>query len=170
MKGYFHEEVHPTLGVEFTSKTVQTASRRIELQLWDTAGQELFRTVTRGYYRGSNVAYLVFDLTSHPSFVSIEKWLNDVRDVSENVITILIGNKADLQAQRNVSVEEAEKFAATHHMKYFEVSAKTGEKVSDAVESCITMIEEKADMGLFAVPSPSESIIYNQQESSNSCC
>ena len=57
-----------------------------------------------------------------------------------------------------------------HHRKYFEVSAKTGEKVSDAVESCIAMIEEKADMGLFAVPSPSESIIYNQQEPSNGCC
>ena len=114
-------ETQPTLGVEFLTKVVETEEHHIQLQLWDTAGQELFRSVTRGYYRGAAGALIVFDLTSRDSFNSVERWYQDLKEVaSADVITALIGNKSDLEDKRDVSKEEAQQYADEHGMKYFE--------------------------------------------------
>jgi small GTP-binding protein len=173
IRDYFDDGSQPTLGVEFMAKEIETPKRRIELQLWDTAGQELFRSVTRGYYRGSSVAYLVFDLTSHSTFDSLDRWLVDIKEVAQpDVITVLIGNKADLaDKKRQVSPEEAKKFADAHHMEYFETSAKTGEKIVDAITSCLKIVDERADAGTFGTPTTSDSIIYDQDSpKSRGCC
>lgn len=172
IRDYFDEGSQPTLGVEFMSKIVETSKRRIELQLWDTAGQELFRSVTRGYYRGSAVAFLVFDLTNHASFDSLERWLRDVKEVALNdVVTVLVGNKNDLADTRQVTKEEAEGFANSHKMKYFETSAKTGECVTAAIHSCLSIIDDRADSGAFAVPPPYDTIIFDpEKKDDKKCC
>lgn len=172
IRDVFDEGSQPTLGVEFMAKVVATPKRRIELQLWDTAGQELFRSVTRGYYRGALVAYLVYDITSQGSFQSLSRWIDDLKQATPNdVITILIGNKSDMAANRQVSVEEAEKFAQEHNMKYFEASAKNGERVAEAITSCLPVIDEKVDNGALSRPTQTESIIYEQEnKKSGGCC
>lgn len=171
IRDYFDEGSPPTLGVEFMAKIVETEKRQIELQFWDTAGQELFRAVTRGYYRGSSVAYLVFDMTSRQSFESLDRWLKDIKEVTDSdIITILIGNKSDLARDRQVTRDEAEAFAKTHHMKYFEVSAKTGDGITEAIKSCLPIIDERADKGRFSTPMPSESIIYDNGSNNSGCC
>lgn len=171
-RDFFDETSQPTLGVEFLAKIVETAKHRIELQLWDTAGQELFRSVTRGYYRGSAIAYLVFDITQRSTFDNLEKWHADIKEVAlPNVITVLIGNKSDLAAERRqVSREEIDAFANDHKMKYFEVSAKTGENVNEAITSCLSIIDERAETGAFTVPSTNDSIIYDQETNNKKCC
>jgi small GTP-binding protein len=139
----FDEDTQSTLGIEFLSKIIQTETRRIQLQLWDTAGQELFRTVTRGYYRGSAGALVLFDLSNRDSFDNVERWLQDVKSVArDDVVLILIGNKSDLEEKRQVSKEEAADFAEQHGMHYFEASAKTGANVSEAVNTCVALIEK----------------------------
>ena len=174
IRDYFEESSQPTLGVEFTAKIITTEKHRIELQLWDTAGQELFRSVTRGYYRGSSGAFLVFDLTNRLSFDNIGRWLNDVKDSAHNdVVLVLIGNKLDCASDRAVSKEEAQAFADFHHMKYFETSAKSGENVEQAMIECLKIIEKKADSGEITLPSAEKSIIYdsdNNETKSKSCC
>lgn len=172
IRDVFDEGSQPTLGVEFMAKVVATPKRRIELQLWDTAGQELFRSVTRGYYRGALVAYLVYDITSQGSFQSLNRWIDDLKQATPNdVITILIGNKSDMAANRQVSVEEAEEFAKQHNMKYFEASAKNGERVTEAITSCLPVIDEKVDNGALSKPTQTESIIYEQENrKSGGCC
>jgi small GTP-binding protein len=152
VRDQFDEECQPTLGVEFLTKIVQTERHRIQLQLWDTAGQELFRSVTRGYYRGSAGALLVFDITSRDSFDSVARWLQDIRDVARSdVVTMLIGNKSDLADKRQVSTDEADAFAKGHSMQYFETSAKTGHNLAAAIDACVAVIEKNVEEGAYEV-------------------
>ncbi|KAL1882116.1 hypothetical protein VTK73DRAFT_2207 [Phialemonium thermophilum] len=90
-----------TIGVEFASKIIKVGSgarrKRIKLQLWDTAGTERFRSVSRSYYRGAAGAILVYDITSHNSFMGLQPFLNDARALaSPNLTAVLVGNKLDL--------------------------------------------------------------------------
>jgi small GTP-binding protein len=143
-------DFQPTLGVEFLVKIVNTDKRRVQLQLWDTAGQELFRSVTREYYRGSAGALVLFDLTSRDSFANVGQWLRDLREVARPDLTIaLIGNKVDLADRRAVPQEEAREYAERNQISYFETSAKTGDCVDSAVNDCVLQIERKIDGGVF---------------------
>jgi small GTP-binding protein len=152
VRDQFDEECQPTLGVEFLTKIVQTERHRIQLQLWDTAGQELFRSVTRGYYRGSAGALLVFDITNRDSFESVGRWLQDIRDVARSdVVTMLIGNKSDLAENRAVSTEEADAFAKSHSMQYFETSAKSGDNLAAAIDACVAVIEKNVEDGAYEI-------------------
>jgi small GTP-binding protein len=158
VRDIFDPETQSTLGVEFMTKIIETDKHRIQLQLWDTAGQELFRSVTRGYYRGSAGAFLVFDLTNHDTFEHVGRWLHDVKEVARSdVVTVLLGNKADLTDQRDVTREEAEAFAQANKMKYFETSAKTGGGIADAINACVEVIEKYVADGVYEVtPNPDE--------------
>lgn len=168
----FEDDSQPTLGVEFMTKIVSTEKHRIQLQLWDTAGQELFRSVTRGYYRGSAGALLVFDLSKRDSFENIGRWLQDIKDVARSdVVTLLIGNKADLEEERQITKEEAQQFADQHNMKYFETSAKTGANIAEAIDEAVKIIEKNVDDGAYEVTPNSDSVDFQHDEpKSSSCC
>lgn len=167
-------ETQPTLGVEFLTKVVPTDEHSIQLQLWDTAGQELFRSVTRGYYRGAAGALIVFDLTSRDSFNSVDRWYQDLKEVARSdVITVLIGNKLDLEDKRAVTTEEAREFAEARGMEYFETSAKTGDNVPKAVISCVLKIEKSIDDGTFNVTPSNENASFrpsNENKREDGCC
>jgi small GTP-binding protein len=164
-------DTQPTLGVEFLAKIVTTETHQIQLQLWDTAGQELFRSVTRGYYRGSAGALVLFDLGARESFGNIEVWLKDLREVARNdVVVVLIGNKADLVDRRQISKEEAQAFAEKNRMLYFETSALTGEGILDAVTACVLQIEKSVDEGLFDVTPYPETPMFNPMSGSVRSC
>ena len=170
VRDQFDEESQPTLGVEFLTKIVETGRSKIQLQLWDTAGQELFRSVTRGYYRGSAGALLVFDLTNRDSFDNIERWLRDIRDVARSdVVTLLIGNKADLPDKRQVTTEEAEAFAKAHGMQYFETSAKTGANIKSSIDACVSVIEKNVDDGAYQVTPNDDKVDFQQEETQSGC-
>lgn len=171
VRDVFDPDTQPTLGVEFLTKIIETDKRKIQLQLWDTAGQELFRSVTRGYYRGSAGAFLVFDLTNHDSFEHINRWLTDVKDVArDDVVTILIGNKADLSDKRDVTREEAEAFAQMNKMAYFETSAKTGEQIADAIAACVQVIEQHVSEGTYDIPQSPEDAQFLSEEPEKKGC
>lgn len=93
----YHPEHEATLGVEFASKNVKLGDYVIKIQIWDTAGQESFKSITRSYYKGSIVALIVYDITKRDSFENVSKWLQEIRSHShEKVEVVLIGNKSDL--------------------------------------------------------------------------
>lgn len=168
----FEEDVPPTLGVEFMSKIITRPNgRRIELQLWDTAGQELFRAVTRGYYRNSIGAFLVYNVTCRVSFENIERWLHDVQSTArENVVTVLVGNQCDRTAARAVSEAEGAQFAADHGMIFFETSAKNGHNVEEAMTSCLEAIEKMIDEGKYDGKIGIDAINVSPQDEKKSCC
>uniref|UniRef100_A0A8C1YSR2 RAB14, member RAS oncogene family, like n=1 Tax=Cyprinus carpio TaxID=7962 RepID=A0A8C1YSR2_CYPCA len=149
-----------TIGVEFGTRIMEVSGQKIKLQIWDTAGQERFRAVTRSYYRGAAGALMVYDITRYISrqalaealltethalcvcvcvlyrrstYNHLSSWLTDARNLTNpSTVIILIGNKADLEAQRDVTYEEAKQFAEENGLLFLEASAKTGENVEDA--------------------------------------
>ncbi|POR38083.1 Ras-related protein RABB1b [Tolypocladium paradoxum] len=118
--------------------TSNTPQKHMKLSLWDTAGQETYKSVTRSYFRGASGALLVFDLSRKQTFQHVTDWLNDLRQIAEpDIVVILVGNKADLAQQednkREVTREEAEEWAKRNGvMEYVETSAKSGENVERA--------------------------------------
>ena len=96
-----------TIGVDFKMKTIPIADKEVKLQIWDTAGQERFRTITCNYYRGAHGVVIVYDITDRESFESVKNWMVEIEKYAqENVNKLLIGNKCDLTAKRQVSPEE----------------------------------------------------------------
>jgi small GTP-binding protein len=171
VRDVFDDDTQSTLGIEFLSRIIQTENRRIQLQLWDTAGQEMFRSVTRGYYRGSAGALVLFDISNRDSFENVERWLQDVKSVARaDVVLILIGNKVDLEASRQVRSEEALDFAQRHGMRYFEVSAKTGVGVAEAINGCVSLIERNLDAGSGPQPQQREAPAPAEDARQGSCC
>ena len=99
-----------TIGVDFGSKTIRLDDgTNVKVQIWDTAGQESFTSITKSYYRGSICALLCYDITRRSTFDNLTRWLSDLRDVAYNkMVVLLIGNKSDLNADREVSTEEGD--------------------------------------------------------------
>jgi small GTP-binding protein len=170
-KNVFDPDTQTTLGVEFMTKIVETEKHRIQLQLWDTAGQELFRSVTRGYYRGSAGAFVIFDLTNHDTFDHISRWLQDVREVARSdVVTVLLGNKVDLTEKRQVARDEAERLAQANKMLYFETSAKTGEQLTEAINGIVAVIEKYVADGVYDLtPNPGPQQFLEPEPEKSSC-
>ena len=131
----------PTIGVDFRLKVNEMPDGKIiKLHLWDTAGQECFRSIIEGYYKGIAAAVIVFDLTKYPSFRNIEFWLSELRRNSltnVRVPILLIGNKSDLTDQRQVSYYEAKTFAKDHRLIYFETSASSSDNIATAINTLI---------------------------------
>ena len=140
MKQTFEDSYKCTIGVDFLMKTLEIKGKTVKLQLWDTAGQEKYKSMVASYYRGANVALVVFDITNHSSFDSLPLWIeNYYKNGPEQKNIILIGNKKDIVENRQVTQEEAETFSETNNMMYFETSAKEG----DNIEYVFTYAAEK---------------------------
>jgi Ras-related protein Rab-2A len=139
-----------TIGVEYGIRTITINNTPIKLRIWDTAGQEIFRSITRSYYRGAAGALLVYDITKRETFSHLANWLKDAREhANSNMIIMLIGNKSDLAKKRAVSTEEGEKFAKENGLMFMEVSAKSGEKVEEAFVKSAASIYKKIEDGDF---------------------
>ena len=103
------------------AKNLNIKERNIRIQIWDTAGQEAFRSITRSYYKNSTCALIVYDITSRKSFEDITIWLKECKDMCyKDILILLIGNKNDLEGRRAVSTEEGKKFAEDNQLLFFE--------------------------------------------------
>jgi len=137
-----------TIGVEYGTRIIEVQGQKIKLQIWDTAGQERFRAVTRSYYRGAAGAIMVYDITRRTTFNHISSWLSEANNfASPNTILFLIGNKADLDASRDVTRDEAEEFAREHGLTFLETSAKNGDNVEEAFLQTAQAIYQKIQEG-----------------------
>ncbi|KPP67836.1 Ras-related protein Rab-2A-like, partial [Scleropages formosus] len=141
-----------TIGVEFGARMITIDGKQIKLQIWDTAGQESFRSITRSYYRGAAGALLVYDITRRDTFNHLTTWLEDARQHSNsNMVIMLIGNKSDLESRREVKKEEGEAFAREHGLIFMETSAKTASNVEEAFINTAKEIYEKIQEGVFDI-------------------
>ena len=126
----------PTIGVDFKVKTLELDHKNIKMQIWDTAGQERFRNVISSYFRGSHGILLLYDITNKDSFKNLENWLTEIeKNASQNVLKILIGNKNDLENDRDIKYEEGQAFANRNGMQFIETSAKMNTNVNEAFET-----------------------------------
>jgi len=137
-----------TIGVDFGSRIIDIGNEKIKLQIWDTAGQESFRSIARSYYRDAAGCLLVFDVTRKESFAHLEKWLQETRQFANpNIAITIVGNKADLSAKRVVRYEEAKNFATEMGLTYVEASAKSADGVDEAFRITASAILEKLKSG-----------------------
>ena len=147
------EPVHDlTIGVEFGARMINLDNRQIKLQIWDTAGQESFRSITRSYYRGAAGALLVYDITRRETFNHLTRWLDEARqNANPSMVIMLIGNKSDLDHRRQVTREEGEKFARDHGLIFLETSAKTSSNVEEAFHNTAQKIYDNIQSGIYDV-------------------
>ena len=133
-----------TIGLDYRLKTLILEEQKIvKVQLWDTAGQDKFRAITRNYYKGASGIILIFDVTNVKSYENIKKWINEIKEeISEKVAIVLIGNKIDNVQERKISKEQGDKLASEIGVKFFETSAKTGEGINESVFFLVKKIFE----------------------------
>ncbi|XP_023030359.2 ras-related protein Rab-37 isoform X1 [Leptinotarsa decemlineata] len=119
-----------TVGIGFTTKVVAVDNTKVKLQIWDTAGQERFRSVTHAYYRDAHALLLLYDVTNKTSFDNIRAWLGEIREYAQDdVVIMLLGNKADCGHDRTVRREDGERLAREYNVAFMETSAKSGQNV-----------------------------------------
>ena len=141
----FRSEYNATIGVDYWVKSLDIDNdTTVDMQIWDTCGQERFKTITRQYYRDSNGknykitigCILVFDLTKKETFKNIEVWLEDTKNFgNQEMVMIIVGNKSDLKEKIEVNKEEIENFKNKYNYNYYEVSALTGDNVKVCFEN-----------------------------------
>ncbi|PVU99665.1 hypothetical protein BB559_000523 [Furculomyces boomerangus] len=130
-----------TIGVEFTSKTIQLEGKTIKATVWDTAGQERFRVITSAYYRGAVGALLVYDIANRETYNNVKYWLKELRDYADrNIVIMLVGNKSDLRHLRTIPTEDAKQFAQDNGLFFIETSALDSNNVEQAFRQTITEI------------------------------
>ena len=134
VKDIFDEKYVITLGFEFLTYTINIEDKVIKLQIWDTCGQEQYKSLISNFYRNASLAMIVYSIDSRDSFIHVNTWLKDVKLQSHpDVKIILIGNKSDLESNRQVSTDEARKYKEENQLLYFsETSAKTGLNAKEA--------------------------------------
>ena len=121
----FSKEHRATISIEFKIKTIKINSTTIcDLKIWDTCGDEKYFSITKNYFRDSQGIILVYDVTSKKSFLNLIKWLELIKEIEGNSNIVLVGNKNDLKNQREVSFNDAKKFALKNGIKNYEISAK----------------------------------------------
>jgi small GTP-binding protein len=124
----------PTVGAQFISLELMIGAEKCILELWDTAGQEVFRSLVGFYARDAKGAFLLFDVAEHRSFDDLPKWMTFIHENAPDARVLLFGNKIDLTDTREITRTVAQDFADKKGIVYFEGSAKTGENVRDAFD------------------------------------
>jgi small GTP-binding protein len=155
----------PTVGAQFISLELGTGEQKCFLELWDTAGQEVFRSLVGFYAREAEGAFILFDVTNRESYDSLPGWLEFIRDNSPQAILVVFANKIDLSDERKVLKEESETFAQERKLIFFEGSAKTGENVRDAFEKVVELLSQTSE-----VDKPAAVQLESGKKKHGKCC
>ena len=140
------QEIHmSTIGLDYKLKNVQLDDGKIvKIQIWDTAGQDRFRSITKNYYKGAHGIILIYDVTSRKTYENIKNWVSQIKEeVSEKVTIILVGNKIDDEKNRKVTTEEGENMAKECGLDFFETSAKSGVNIDSTFNELVKKTVEK---------------------------
>ena len=183
IKKEFPESPLPTIAIEFTTKIIKMRNGdKIKMQIWDTAGQEKYKSITSHHYKKAVGALLVYDVTRRISFDDCIKWYTELKNYTDKeCIICIIGNKIDIvqknQNLREVSKEEGENFSKKNNTLFYEMSAKNYDQINRCFETLIIKIYEakKENLKLSGKFSLNESFIKKEEivknnESSTYCC
>ena len=135
----FNSFEEPTIGASFITRALELEGNKFSFEIWDTAGQERYRSLAPMYYRNAVFAIVVYDITSYESYDNAKVWINEVMIKEFTHVIILVGNKIDLNSERKVSEEEAEKYTKENNILFIETSAKSGENIEKVFINIIKM-------------------------------
>ena len=141
LKNEFDPNSRATVGVEFGTKNILINNKKIKIQIWDTAGEERYRSITSAYYKGAKGAFIVYDITRKTTFDNIDKWISDLKlNGDENICIIILGNKSDLNEKRQVQEKDGIQKAEMFKTAFLETSALNGDNITKAFEELIEQI------------------------------
>ena len=157
-----------TIGIDFKIKMLELDGKLIKLQIWDTAGQDRFRTIRKTYYKGSQGVILVYDVCDEKSFGNVKNWVNQIEQNAKSTICkVLVGNKCD-KPERVITEEQGKKLAEEYNMKFFETSAKTAYNIKESSEYLInTIIETNKKI---MEEKKNKKLIRQKQKEKSKCC
>ena len=135
----FTNEYEASIGVDFFSKTIKYKGKIIKLQIWDSAGQEKFRSLIPNYIRGASLVFIVYDISKRKTFENLQSWIDFVNNI-ENSNIVIVGNKIDLVNEREVTTEEALKFCNEKNYEFFEVSAKEDKNLNEMLFNSVSSL------------------------------
>ena len=148
VKNQFNADPVSTVGAAFLQSPVTDDSldEKIQFGIWDTAGSERYKALAPMYYRGAEVAIVVYDITSFKSFEGAKNWVRDLKLYGQpNVVIALAANKCDLEEGREVEVAEGAEFAQKSGADFFETSAKNDENVGRIFTTLVTNVQRKSE-------------------------
>ena len=139
------QEIHmSTIGLDYRLKSMTLKSgKNVKVQIWDTAGQDRFRAITKNYYKGAHGIILIYDVTNQLSFDNVSNWINQIKEEASDKVTIfLVGNKIDDVENRKIQTESGKNLAENFQLQFYETSAKTGENVEKTFQALVEKIDE----------------------------
>lgn len=165
----FSDTMTSTIGASFLNTTVDYKGETIELSLWDTAGQEAYRSLAPMYYRNAKVAILVYDITDMESFNQLESWIAELDEKDMDILMVIVGNKFDLgeQGERAVSGDLGRKLASDTQALFFETSAKTGYGVGMMFQNIINRLFENNPTFM---NNPQHEVMKLEEKGERRCC
>ena len=133
-----------TIGLDYRLKSMTLKSgKNVKVQIWDTAGQDRFRAITKNYYKGAHGIILIYDVTNQLSFDNVSNWINQIKEEASDKVTIfLVGNKIDDVENRKIQTESGKNLAENFQLQFYETSAKTGENVEKTFQALVEKIDE----------------------------
>jgi len=137
---YFPDSHVATIGIDYKIKTIAVNGVNLKLQIWDTSGQERFRSMTHTFLKKAHGIVFVYDITNKKSFEGVKDWIKDAENNGAGFEKILVGNKCDLEGKREVSKDSLDKFGNKKKIKTFETSAKTNINVNEAFDCLAKLI------------------------------
>ena len=163
--GKFNEGYQATLCIELGIKNVKIRNKIYRIRAYDTAGSENFRSVTRTYYKSSACAIIVYDITNRESFNNVNVWLEECKSqTSKTTFIVLVGNKSDLEDERQVTKEEGQELAEKLGIPFFEASAKTGDNVREIFYNSIDEIAKKIENDYYDLEDEACGITQNEKQ------
>lgn len=163
-----------TIGIDFKIKQLEVDGKKIKMQIWDTAGQDRFRSITQTYYKGAMGIILTYACNDKESFQNVGNWMKQIHEQSnEGVSVVLVGNKADMQ-NRVVTKEEGQALADSYNIKFFETSAKEDLGVKDAFFTIAKEIKDKIQTKeIVPQPTPGGNLLPSNNQNTkkdSKCC
>ena len=140
-KNQFSPNFISSIGVDFETKILKINNQNINVSIWDTAGQERYKVLSKNYYNQSDGFVIVYDITKKETFFNVKKWIEEINDsCSEYNKTVIVGNKSDLEEDRQIKKEDGKKLAQDHNLNFFEISALKGHNIDKAFDCLIKII------------------------------
>ena len=136
-----------SIGAELKNTDVVVGSNKFRLQIWDTAGQKRYETITRSLFQKVQGFIVMFDITNEESYNGAKSWIKSIKDeFGKNSPILLIGNKSDLENIRVIFLEDIKKYAKEENLNYIETSSKTGDNINKSISIICKLILEKKDL------------------------
>ena len=166
----FNQNYMASTAIDIKNTSIKINGKNIKLQIWDTAGQEKYRALTRSFLIKAQGILALYDITNHTSFDNLQSWLSLINEECYvDIPVIIVGNKMDLEEKRMVDKEEASEYAKKQNVEFIETSSKTGENVEKTLymltEKVLQKIENSSDFSFTL-----DSGTIKKKRNKHSCC